>query len=82
MLIKIITTWNNDLNEFDKIRWAAYQDDTMHSERYDIIIWYDWQVRIYARANMGHGPGRQIFRTRIFIVPFHDLSIDAYNASF
>ena len=28
---------------------------------------------------MGHGPGRQIFRTRFFIVPFHDLSIDAYD---
>ena len=30
-------------------------------------------ARIYARANMRHGPGRKIFRTRIFILPIHDL---------
>ena len=35
------------------------------------------QDRNYARANMGHDPGRHFFRTGIFIVPFHDLSIHA-----
>ena len=41
------------------------------------------------RAISTHGPtwamakgGRQFFRTRIFIVPFHDLSIHAYETSF
>ena len=40
------------------------------------------QVRIYTWANIGHGLDRKFFRTRIFIVPFLDLSIDAYDTSF
>ena len=40
------------------------------------------QGRVYATANMGHGKERKIFRTRIFIVPFDDLSINAYDTGF